>query len=163
MKRRLTGANKLIVLTLVAAVLAAIASAGAAYAYFTSSGHGSGTTSVGSMSTVALQATAGTANSKLYPGGSGDLSFEVDNPNNYAVTLVSVTGDGSISADSNHSSCTTAQVVTFTNQTGLTANIPANATNYQIDLAGVVSMTTAAVNSCQGATFSVPVTISVEK
>ena len=114
------------------------------------------------MSTVTLSATAGSASTPLYPGGTGDVSLEVNNPNPYAVTLVSVAGSGTISHDLGHSACTTTGV-TFTNQSGLSTTIPATATNYQIHLSGAVSMSPASSSGCQGATFSIPVTITVEK
>ena len=69
--------------------------------------------STGTMSTVTLSATAGSPSTPLYPGGTGDVSLEVNNPNAYAVTLVSVTGNGTITADAGHSGCTTTGV-TFT-------------------------------------------------
>ena len=90
------------------------------------------------------------------------MSLEVNNPNAYAVTLVSVTGNGTITHDAGHSGCTTTGV-TFTDQTGLTKTIPASASNYQILLSGAVSMDSSSSNGCQGATFSIPVTITVHK
>ena len=78
------------------------------------------------------------------------------------MTLVSVSGNGTITPDSGHSACTTTGV-TFTSQTGLATTIPASATNDQIDLNGAVSMNTSSSNGCQGATFSIPVTITVDK
>lgn len=138
--------------------------AGAAWAYFSSSGSGSGSGSAGSMSTVTLNATAGTPSTPLYPGGTGDVSLEVTNPNAYLVTLVGVAlkPGGTITADAGHSGCTTTGV-TFTNQTGLSTTIPQSTSGYRIDLAGAVSMNATSSNGCQGATFTIPVTITVEK
>lgn len=134
---------------------------GAAYAYYTSSGHGTGSASTGSMQTVTISSATATPTSPLHPGGTGDVALEVTNPNNFAVTLVSVVGAGTITADSGHPTCTTTGV-TFTNQTTLSASISANNTA-TIDLPGAASMSTASSAGCQGATFSIPVTISVEK
>ncbi len=153
--------RRLVALLTAAAVLAV---GGAVWAYFTTSGSGAGHGSTGTMSTVTLNATAGTASTPLYPGGTGDVSLEVNNPNAYAVTLVSValkTG-GTITADAGHSGCTTTGV-TFANQTGLSTTIPAGASADRIDLAGAVSMNSSSLNACQGATFSIPVTITVQK
>jgi hypothetical protein len=144
------------------AVVGVLAVGGVAWAYFTSSGSGSAHASTGSMSTVTLNAAAGTPSTPLYPGGTGDVSLEVNNPNAYAVTLVSVAGHGTITPDAGHSGCTTTGV-TFTNQTGLSTTIPASASNYQIHLPGTVSMGSSSSSGCQGATFSIPVTITVEK
>jgi hypothetical protein len=134
---------------------------GAAWAYFTSHGSGSGPGSTGTMSTVTLSATAGSPLTPLYPGGSGDVSLEVNNTNAYSVTLVSVTGSGTITPIADPSCTTTG--VTFTNQTGLSTTIPASTSGYQIRLPGAVAMGSSSSNGCQGATFSIPVTIMVEK
>jgi hypothetical protein len=135
---------------------------GTAWAYFTSSGLGSGQGSTGTMSTVTLNATAGSPSTPLYPGGTADVSLELNNPNAYAVTLRSVTGNGTVTPDAGHTGCTTTGV-TFTPQTGLTTTIPANANGDRIDLTGAVTMGTSSSNGCQGATFSIPVTITVQK
>jgi hypothetical protein len=134
---------------------------GAAYAYFTGSGHGTGSASTGSMQTVTISSATATPTSPLHPGGTGDVTLKVTNPNNFSVTLVSVVGSGTITADSGHPGCTTSGV-TFTNQTGLSTSIAANNTA-TIDLPGAAAMSAASSAGCQGATFSIPVTISVEK
>lgn len=146
------------------AAVGILAIGGTAWAYFSSSGSGSGSGSTGSISTVTLDATAGTPSTPLYPGGTGDVSLEVNNPNAYVVTLVGVAlkPGGTIMADAGHSGCTTTGV-TFTTQTGLSTTIPQSASGYRIDLSGAVSMSAMSSNGCQGATFSIPVTITVEK
>jgi hypothetical protein len=143
-------------------VVGVLALGGAAWAYFRSSGSGNGHGTTGTMSTVILNAVAGTPSAALYPGGTGDVSIEVNNPNDYAVTLVSVTGNGTITPDAGHAGCTTTGV-TFANQTGLSTSIPASATNYQVHFSGAVSMSASSSSGCQGASFSIPVTITVEK
>jgi predicted ribosomally synthesized peptide with SipW-like signal peptide len=136
--------------------------AGAAYAYFTSVGSGTGSASTGTVQTVTVAASTATPSTALLPGGTGDVTLKVTNPNGYAVTLVSVTGTGgAISADAGHPGCTTTGV-TFTNQTGLSTTIPASSTSI-IDLAGAAVMSAASSAGCQGATFSIPVTIAVHK
>jgi predicted ribosomally synthesized peptide with SipW-like signal peptide len=136
--------------------------AGAAYAYFTSSGHGTGSASAGTMQTVMIAAVTATPGTALLPGGTGDVTLKVTNPNSYATTLVSVSGTGgTITADSGHPGCTTTGV-TFTNQTGLSITIPAGTTT-TVDLPGAAAMSAASSAGCQGATFSIPVTIAVHK
>jgi hypothetical protein len=134
---------------------------GAAYAYFTASGHGTGSGTTGSMQKVTISSTTATPTSKLEPGGTAEVTLEVTNPNDFSVTLVSVVGSGSIYADSGHPGCTTTGV-TFTDQTSLDTTISADATT-TVDLPGAAAMSTASSAGCQGATFSIPVTISVEK
>jgi hypothetical protein len=137
--------------------------AGAAYGYFTSSGSGTGSASAGTMQTVTV-ATAGTPSSPLLPGGTGDVVFSVTNPNNFTVSLVGVALSGTITSDNNHSGCTTTDsnpVVTLSVPSGdLPVSIAANSTR-AIDLANAASMDIAATSNCQGATFNVPVTITV--
>jgi hypothetical protein len=134
---------------------------GVAYAYFTGSGKGTGSASIGTMQPVTL-VSATVAPSTLLPGGTGDVTLKVKNQNSFAVTLVSVTGTGvTITADTGHPGCTTTGV-TFTNQTSLNTSIPAS-TTATIDLPGAAFMSTASSAGCQGATFSIPVTITVHK
>jgi hypothetical protein len=153
--------NRRFMLAISAACLVAGLGAGAAYAYFTSSGSGSGGASVGSMQTVTLAAATATPKTSLLPGATGDVTLEVDNPNSFPVTLVNVTQAGAITADSGHPSCTDT-AVTFTNQTSLGQTVPPSST-VTVDLPGAVAMGQASSPGCQGATFSIPVTITAQK
>lgn len=153
--------RSLLVIAPAACVAVGVASV-AAYAYFTSSGNGTGSASTGTMQAVTISAATVSPSTPLLPGGSGDVTLEVTNPNSVAVTVVSVTGSGGgITADSGHPGCTTTGV-TFTSQTGLSDNIPAGSTT-AIDLPGAASMATTSSAGCQGATFSIPVTITVQQ
>ena len=71
MKRITRFRKKTWVLLGVVAVIAAMASVGA-YAYFTTTGSGTGTATVGTSSNMTLPGTAGTT---LYPGTSSSVSF----------------------------------------------------------------------------------------
>jgi len=135
--------------------------AGGAYAYFVDTGSGQASASTGSLQPVTVAALAGaTPASSLLPGGTGDVVLRVSNPNAYAVTLTSVTGNGTITADAGHPSCTTTGV-TFTGQTGMSTTIAASSTML-VPLPGAASMSAASSNGCQGATFSIPVSITVQ-
>jgi hypothetical protein len=144
------------------AVCAAVGlAAGAAYAYFTSSGQGTVSGSVATMQTVTISSATVSPSTPLVPGGTGDVTLEVTNPNGFAVTLVSVAGTGgTITADSGHPGCTTTGV-TFTSQTGLSTVLQPDSTT-PVDLPGAASMSTASSAGCQGATFTIPVTITVQ-
>jgi hypothetical protein len=145
-------------LALTSAVIAVLAGAGIALAYFTANGSDTASASTGTLK-VSLAATAGTPNTPLLPGGAaGDVTLAVNNQNNFAVTLISVVGEGPITAGGG---CT-APDVTFANQTGLHISIPADSFNYQVDLPAAASLGASSPNDCQGATFSIPVTITVE-
>jgi hypothetical protein len=144
-----------------AVALIACALAAGAYAYFASTGSGQASASTGSLQPVTVTALAGaTPASSLLPGGTGDVVLRVNNPNSYAVTLTSVTGNGTITADAGHPSCTTTGV-SFTGQTALNTTIAASSTTL-VHLPGAASMSTASSNGCQGATFSIPVSITVQ-
>jgi hypothetical protein len=145
------------ILVTLAAVTVSLGS-GAAYAYFTSSGTATRSGSTGAL-TVTLAATVGLPSSALYPGGTGDVTLEVTNPNSFAVTLVSVMPAAGTVTASNGCSPTG---VSLTSQTGLSIPIAASGTT-QVDLPGAASMSNASANACQGATFSIPVVITVQK
>jgi hypothetical protein len=61
----------------VSAVVLTLALGGAAVAYFTASGSGTGTASVGTSSALTLH---GSTSGSLYPGTSSTVSFTADNP-----------------------------------------------------------------------------------
>jgi hypothetical protein len=160
-KRRLIGA---------AVALLVVAAVGLVYAAWTASGGGSGyakATSAQALSTVDVSAST---TATLYPGASGDLLLRIHNPNPYPVQVTSVTGNGTITADAGHSTCGSdgshPTGVTFTDQTGLAINVPDASTNSgdgngnkQVTLSGAVQMSNGSDNSCQGATFTVPVSL----
>lgn len=81
----------------------AVAVAGVALAYFTSSGAGTANGTVGSSSTVTLH---GTVPSTLYPGTSSSVSFTVDNPSSGSQRVGTITLS-SITVDAGHSTCST--------------------------------------------------------
>jgi hypothetical protein len=156
MKRR-----SLVVVAVTALVLGI--SAGVAYAYFTSTGSGTGTASNGTLQTVTVQALAGgdSPTSTLLPGGAAtDVVLRVDNPNSYAVSLVSISQNGTISGSGGTGSCTT---------TGVSFTAPSNPDitvtpgSQLVDLPGAASMSTSSSDGCQGATFHIPVTITVQQ
>jgi hypothetical protein len=72
--------------------------------------------------------------------------------------VTAVTGNGTITPDGGHSGCTTTGV-TFTDQTGLTIDISANS-DATTTLTGAASMSNSSLNACQGATFTVPVSLT---
>jgi hypothetical protein len=132
-----------------------------AVAYFVAAGFGHGAGTNGSLQPVTVVAFVGgdTESSSLYPGGpAAEVIVRLNNPNAFSVKLVSVTGNGTILADGGHASCTTTGV-TFTNQTGLSIILPSGSA--LVHFPSAASMSTASSNGCQGATFSIPVTVTV--
>jgi hypothetical protein len=102
-------------------------------------------------------ASASTA-AQLYPGGSGDVKVKVTNPNSFDVTVTGVTRTGTIASDKG-AACNASTGVTFTNQTGLTATVAAGQTE-TLTLTGAAGMSNASDNSCQGALFTIPVSVA---
>src|SRR5258708_5910569 len=74
-----------------------------------------------------------------------------------AVTITAVTGAGRITSDKG-AACDAATGVTFTNTSGLSQAVAAGAT-VSFSLAGRLAMSNASDNSCQGAVFTVPITL----
>jgi hypothetical protein len=156
--------NKRVVAAVVGAILLVLGiGSGVAYAYWSASGQGSGATSAGTLQPVTVTALVGgdTPSSSLLPGTSADVVLRIDNPNAFTVTLVSVAPNGAVTADGSHPGCTTTGV-TFTNQTGLASTIAASGTTL-VHLSNAASMSSSSSSGCQGATFSVPVAITVHK
>ncbi|WP_142056623.1 hypothetical protein [Pseudarthrobacter sp. B4EP4b] len=138
--------------------------AGAAYAYWTAVGAGSGAAVNGTMRMVAVEALVagdGTQNS-LVPGGTADVAVRAFNPNSFPVKVQAIRGNGAATADANHPGCTTTGVTFMDPADPLAVTIPAN-TSVLITLPGAAGMSLASSSGCQGATFSLPVTLEARK
>jgi hypothetical protein len=151
----------------VAVVTASVAMiAGFGYAAWTNNGSGSAYSKAGTASALSTVDVSASTVASLYPGVTGDVLIKVSNPNAYAVRVTAVSLNGTnadIAADGSHSGCTTTGV-SFTNQTGLTIDVPAKvgSTNgeTQSTLTGAAAMSNASLNACQGATFTIPVSLA---
>ena len=133
--------------------------AGVAWAAWTVSGSGSGyakAKTVQPLTTVNVSASTGAT---LYPGATGDVKLSIDNSgNSFGVTVTSVTGSGLITASGGTGLCLVSGV-TYTDQTGLSLAVPANtAASFTLSIA--VSMGNNSDNGCQGATFTIPVSLA---
>jgi hypothetical protein len=142
--------------TVLAALLGLLAAAGIAFAAWTATGTGSGYAKAKTAQPLTTVDVSATTPATLYPGATGDVLLKIHNPNPYPVVVTDVTGNGSITAS--NGSCNVASV-TFTNQTGLSLNVPASS-DATFTLSGAVQMSTAANDNCQGATFTIPVALS---
>jgi len=143
--------------------LAVGAGAGAAFAFFSSSGSGSGSGTTGTLEPVTVTAFVGgdTPGSVLVPRGTADVILRVINPNAQVVTLISVSPNGTVTADASHPGCTVTGV-TLTAPTTLSDPITPLGTTL-VHLNNAASMSAASSNGCQGATFSIPVSIAVHE
>jgi hypothetical protein len=138
-----------------AAAITIIFSSGVALAFWTAGGTGSGTAAA--TTAIALTTSTATPTAQLYPGGTGDAKVTINNTNSYAVTVTDIVG-GTITGSSGVGTCTTTGV-TFTNQHLLTSVVGAHG-SATLTLAGAVSMSNASDDGCQGAVFTIPVTIT---
>jgi hypothetical protein len=152
--------NRKLAVAIVAALFAIV---GLVYAAWTTNGTGSAYAKAGTAQSLSTVDVSASTAATLYPGVTGDVLVKFDNPNTYPVTVTAVSGNGTITADAGHSGCTTTGV-TFTNQSSLSLVVPAKSGGVdgvlQTTLTGAASMSNASLNACQGATFTIPVSIT---
>jgi hypothetical protein len=135
---------------------------GGAFAYWNGHGPGSSSGATGTMATPSVVAfTGGDAPSNsLLPGSSSDVILRISNTNSYAVMLTAISINGSITGSGGIGTCTT---------TGVTTNFPTSpaiavpAGSTLIHLSGAALMSTSSQSGCQGATFSIPVSLTFKK
>lgn len=140
-----------------AAVVGALVAVGVASASWRATGAGSGyarATQAIELTTVDASATT---TAQLYPGGTGDVIVVVSNPNPFPLDLDSIVGSGTISSDRG-AACDASTGVTFSARSGLGLVVPASNT-LRVTLAGAAAMSSASANACQGAVFTIPVTL----
>ncbi len=148
-------------LVALAVAVAALTGATLVFAAWATSGGGSGYAKAGSAQALTTLDGAASTAATLYPGATGNVVVKLSNPNPYPVRVTGVSLNGTnadIAADAAHAGCTTTGVA-FVNQSGLSVDVPANG-SAQTTLTGAVTMSNASVDGCQGATFSIPVTVT---
>lgn len=146
--------KKLIGVGVIATTLLA---AGVAFAAWNASGAGSGYAKATTAQVLTTSDVAATTTAQLYPGGTADVKIKINNPNPYPVRITSITGNGAITSDKG-AACDASTGVTYTNQSG-TFDVSANS-DASFTLVGAVAMSNASDNTCQGAVFTVPVSLS---
>ena len=149
--------------------------AGTAYAYFAATGTGTGEVSVGRLKPVVVEHASATVSSPLFPGGSGTLELKVTNPNPFAVTVVGVAQDGPVSVTGAGAGCTSdtgtwpaltlgtsgvSVATTSTVASGLDLRVTASTTT-TLTVANGATMKTTSNTTCQGASFHIPVIVTV--
>lgn len=128
-------------------------------AAWSTSGSGTGFAKAGTASALVIGDASASTTADLYPGATGSVKLAVTNNNSFPVRVTAVTKQaGAITSDKG-AACNAATGVTFTNQSGLTLDVGANA-SATFNLPSAVSMTNASDNTCQGAVFSIPVDVT---
>ena len=150
-------------------------SGGVADAFWTSTGSGTGSGATGTALQVTLvAATTGTSLSKLIPGGTADLRVQLNNPNSFSVSIVGISQNGPVTVVGG-SGCTSDSGtwpsltlgnsgVSVPTQTGLSVTVASGPiTNVLVHVANGASMNASSASGCQGATFQIPVTVTVQR
>jgi hypothetical protein len=131
---------------------------GTAYAFWIAAGTGTGAAQAGVAQPLTTTAVAASS-TLLYPEGPvGDVTLRINNPNPFPITVTDVTATGTITSDKG-AACDGATGVTFTDQTGLTLAVPASSSQ-SFTLTGAVSMDNSSDNTCQGALFTIGVSLA---
>ena len=159
------------VLTATGAATTALLVAGPVFAFYTAAGSGSSAGATGTLQPLSVQAaTVGSPASSLLPGGTADLLLNVTNPNATAVTITGVAQGGGVTV-SGGSGCTSDPSwpttpgnsgVSIATTTGLSITVAGGASD-TVHVGGAASMTTASASGCQGATFQIPITVTVTR
>jgi hypothetical protein len=145
---------------LAAAVVAALAVGGGAYAFYTSTGQGGGSASVASPDPLTITAQT-PASGLLYPGASGEVDASISNPNPFGLRVNSlVLGSNGISVDGVHAGCDTAALHYAAQDNGgggwdIPPRVGLTDGTLDVPLPDAISMDTSAADAFQGATFTV--------
>jgi len=142
------------------AVGATLIGGGVALATWSASGSGTGSALADTAQTVTLNAVALTsAAASLYPGGpAGNVYFTVTNPNPYQIKITNLAWGTPVSANPSACASSLISVDSGAPTSGLSLLIPASGTSSAIQVNGVLDLSSAATDACQGNLFNVPVT-----
>jgi hypothetical protein len=132
---------------------------GLVYAAWTTNGTGEAYVKAGTAQDLTTVDVSASTTASLYPGVSGNVLIKINNPNPFPVRVTAVTGSGTVTPDSGHAAGCTTTGVSFTNQSGLTLDI-AGSTATQFTLNAAAAMSNSSSNGCQGAIFTIPVSLT---
>lgn len=138
----------------------AVLTASVGIAAWSTNGSGPAYAKAQTASSLTLSDGSASTTADLYPGATGSVKLKVTNPNSFPVrvTAVAKQAASAISSDKG-AACNASTGVTFTDQSGLSLDVGAGATQ-TFTLPAAVSMSNASDNSCQGAVFTIPVDIT---
>ncbi|HEX6843775.1 MAG TPA: hypothetical protein VF235_01550 [Actinomycetota bacterium] len=145
--------------TIVVAFVGAMLVASVALAAWLASGTGSGFAKA--TTAQSLTTSANTPTADLYPGAVGDLEITIDNPNPYPVQVTQIARTADPIVSDAGAACDASTGVSTNGAWPLVVAIDiAAGSSTTTTLNNVVAMDNTSDDSCQGATFTVPVTVS---
>jgi hypothetical protein len=147
---RIPRRKRTIVVALVV-LAAAVVAVGVGLGAWSLGGTGNGSAKATTASNITLADASAFTSADLYPGATGNLKLRATNPNPFPVRITAVSGKGA--------ACDASTGVTLSNQSGLTLDLAAGATA-TLTVPNAVSMSNSSDNSCQGAIFTVPVSVT---
>jgi hypothetical protein len=139
-------------------MVAVLAVAGAAVAYWGTTGGGSAAAT--SAGTSDLTLSPATPSAQLYPGGQAAVVLTVTNPNSASIRIGSLAldtsqGSSGFGVDAGHSGCGVSALSFATQANGGAGWTVPGGGSLPVTLTGALSMAANAANACQGATFTV--------
>lgn len=149
--------------TVLATALALTAVSGTAYAYWTTTGTGTGSAAATKAEPLTTVSAVVSPAVLLHPGSpAADVVVRVANPNPFDVVVTTVVqGTGAVTASGVSTSCTTTGVTFVAPQGGLPLTVPAKSQAETV-LKQAAKMDGTSETGCQGATFSLPLSITAE-
>jgi hypothetical protein len=147
----------------VAAIVAAVVlGVGAVFAYFEATGHGTGSASDGTAPTITIQAVAsGSPTSTLLPGSTADLLVQVQNPSSFTLTIVGIAQNGTATPEGGSGCTSSNDGVSVPAETGLSMSLAPGTS--VLHFSGAAAMSLTSYSGCQGASFDIPVTLTVQQ
>jgi hypothetical protein len=143
----------------VVGLVVAVVGGSVAYAAWLSGGSGSVTAKAGTAVSLTTSDASASTTTTLYPGVTGDARITINNPNAFAVRVTNISaGVGSVTATGGTGTCTTTGV-SLVAQSGLALDVAANS-SASFTVTGAVAMSNSSDDGCQGATFTVPVSLT---
>ena len=121
---------------------------------------GTGPGAAKASTVVELTVSAGTPTASLYPGATGDLAARVSNPNPFPVTLTGATFGAVTVTPLSGQTCTVDDVAVSGPVSLSGTTLPADSVGINVTVPGALTMLSTAADGCQGATFTVQVTLS---
>jgi hypothetical protein len=109
---------------------------------------------------VTLVAATGTVSGKLVPGGTADLLVALNNPNAFPVTITGIEQQAGPVVATVVGCIVTGVTVRTEVQAGLSINVDREST-VRVNVPDGAAMSMASDSECQGATFQIPVIVTV--